>query len=1370
MKKRILFALLALLLVFALVGCKGDKSASSDTLQDGGNGGTGGGENSGESLAIVIPEDFDTDTVYDLAYSLSEYEVKITNDQNVQADRKLIIGVSGSELYNSAKRYYDRLDLKTNTDTAYLIYSDGKSVVLIFDGEKYGVRAAEACAVEKLKEAYISGGRFSELNSGVLCSQVFDAIEYQQTLDEAMIEANWAEVEKQLREEMGDERAEATLAALKKLYSSYSDGVISWFANLYDPVTGGYYYSNSARNSIGFLPDVESTAQALGFIRSSGMAAHVDNDLTRLLPEEMQRSIVNWVKSLQSAENGYFYHPQWGVATTNANAARLGRDVTQATAALEYLNALPTYDAPNGVKGDGVVKVSEVYLTATLKKSSAVMVSRVVAVAYSGPAHLADKASFERYLSTIDINANSYVNGNVLESQAPQIVERDKQLREAGADYSLVEILYNWLNSKQNQTTGLWTTYDYVDYEGVNGLLKISSVYRKIGKPIPNITKAANAALEAIRFEEPYTVCFWLNPWYALSLVFENAKRYYKDTAESEKIDELKETLFENYPELVEVTIKNIAHFAKSDGSYSFQLESSAATSQGMPVALRHCNEGDVNATIISITSITNTIMDMLGYGGAVPLYTRSDWMRYLSILEDLGAIIKDEETESEPLDFEDELIPTEFNISLSTPDAVVEVIDDSVYGEQSKVVNFLSKPHATDSDELEIFITSRKSNFNGFAFEADVKFVNYGESNAAYDFNFCAQGDLAYVFQIYAFNEYSGAGSWNSDSVYISHAGDKYQKNIAPIGEYFKLRAEYIDSPYDYTGDGVADLLVCIYVNGQLVSIGNTPYRAGTVYSAQDMNKFEIRALRGTDGEVRIDNLKVEQILVDMEPGKLGFGNNKLPLQTVAEIGSDGDVGIKGGGLVIESTDSGADTLKIYPTLKNETPTAIALESDMVFYAEGELSTWELAIRSGTATVYGYKIVVTGDSYSAGIYEPGSVYLVGTKDSFKVRAASVGETFNLRTEYMNPGLDYTGDGNPDILVKISVDGERAATGYTPISLLNMPEAKAVSAYYLTATKEAKGSVRIDNLILEQCATLYDEGGEEIGGGDSELEPPITDYTGGYTFEDGLVPAGVATSSANTSGVIRNNVNGEYSMVWAVAMTTGRAETKFALTKIGDNADTLVFDVMMKLDATIQSNGIEFWLGDEYRFDFLVYDGDDESNAQKNGANAGLVKIGRAGGSKISGCTLAEEGEWFRFTVVYTATAGERIVDIYVDGVRVDGERSEGSYSVENITVAKFLSYTTVSTDAYFDNVKAEKIAADEVMLPEPSPKPTPDPTPEPEPDPEPTPDPDNPSGSENGGFDSEGGEGSNPSYNPPGVENSPFDEGDNGGWTPERP
>ena len=131
--------------------------------------------------------------------------------------------------------------------------------------------------------------------------------------------------------------------AMRDFYSIYDTELVEWFAELYDPKVGGWYYSPSARdnetvtyNGKEYLlrPDAESTCQALGFIGASGIADEVDAKYERFLPTWMKKQIADYIQGLQDPD-GYFYHEQWGknilewVAISFSRRSSRPRDQTQ---------------------------------------------------------------------------------------------------------------------------------------------------------------------------------------------------------------------------------------------------------------------------------------------------------------------------------------------------------------------------------------------------------------------------------------------------------------------------------------------------------------------------------------------------------------------------------------------------------------------------------------------------------------------------------------------------------------------------------------------------------------------------------------------------------------------------------------------------------------------------------------------------------------------------------------------------------------------------------------------------------------------------------------------------------------------------------
>ena len=111
-----------------------------------------------------------------------------------------------------------------------------------------------------------------------------------------------------LREEAGaNEEADRIVDALKRLYSMYSNDLIKWYANLYEPTSGAYYCSTSGKENEGFLPDVESTRQALNFLECSGLLDKEGKNFRNILTPEMKKNLIYFVKGMQ-LPNGYFYN------------------------------------------------------------------------------------------------------------------------------------------------------------------------------------------------------------------------------------------------------------------------------------------------------------------------------------------------------------------------------------------------------------------------------------------------------------------------------------------------------------------------------------------------------------------------------------------------------------------------------------------------------------------------------------------------------------------------------------------------------------------------------------------------------------------------------------------------------------------------------------------------------------------------------------------------------------------------------------------------------------------------------------------------------------------------------------------------------
>ena len=471
-------------------------------------------------------------------------------------------------------------------------------------------------------------------------------------------------------DKLGEDLGLLAEEAVRKHLALANDDFLKWLAGLYEPRTcicdnydkdgnrvcllpkdaagnylcygGGFYYSNSARDTAGYYIDIESTVQALNFLASAGLCSGYGGSTYLALPTQMKLDIVAFAKSLQSSEDGYFYHPQWG---KSIGVSRLGRDLNWATEIIKRFKDTPFWDTPNGHKGElGAPSGATARVTAPLGESVAAAASKVVLAAV-WPDHLATLDAFEKYLDSFNLSQSSYSAGNTVSSQVGQIITRDKEGIASGefvdanndgiADNGLIAAFERHFNEAQNPENGLWQ--DSVHYYSVNGLMKISSAYNSLGVKIPNALEAFESACEMallpagvadIKGKQASAAVDVYNPWVAINGIMSNMKKF----GSADEAAALKAVLREKAADMITVTTEKTKKFAKPDGSYGYNWGAPPAASQGAPVCPSGRIEGDVNGGIIALNSIWINMSTALGIN--LNLYGAADGERFLYLLE----------------------------------------------------------------------------------------------------------------------------------------------------------------------------------------------------------------------------------------------------------------------------------------------------------------------------------------------------------------------------------------------------------------------------------------------------------------------------------------------------------------------------------------------------------------------------------------------------------------------------------------------------------------------------------------------------------------------------------------------------------------
>ena len=394
---------------------------------------------------------------------------------------------------------------------------------------------------------------------------------------EAMYNERFKDVEEQFGKEIVD--------AMKYLYSIYDEKMYLWLAGLWEPEIGAFYYSNSARDTEGYLPDIESTMQALTFLETSGIFAAREGEVESKIYHKMRSSICEYAKGLQDPD-GYFYHPQWG---KNITTSRRGRDLGWAMGAITEYGGTPNYPSPIDKKAD------------TDAPSTLL------------PEHLQTVENLRKYLSELDLEHNSYWVGNLIQSQA-------RQIKAAGPEF--VDEVIKWYYDNQHPENGLWQSE--LSYGATNGLMKVCLAMSAFDKRIPNPAAAMRSCFEIMLKEGgdalTTAITSFYNPWITIKMLFGNMKKF----GDTELAEELKAEFLEKAAAMIRSTTDKVLRFKKPDGGFSYGQKYSSRTSQGAPAAVPESPEGDVNGNGLSSTGVIHNVFGALGVP-IIPFYTKED-------------------------------------------------------------------------------------------------------------------------------------------------------------------------------------------------------------------------------------------------------------------------------------------------------------------------------------------------------------------------------------------------------------------------------------------------------------------------------------------------------------------------------------------------------------------------------------------------------------------------------------------------------------------------------------------------------------------------------------------------------------------------
>ncbi len=1125
MKKKLSLTSLFLLIIITLFSCKGN---GSDDIPD--------GEYifaPGSNITIICNSA--TENTSELAQAIGNATgkaVSVAADTSPAATHEIIIGETSRDLSRTAYRLLERIKNDDEDLVGYVVYSDGNSLAVAYDIDEFSLNIAETRVFDYIIGELIGEKRTLTANKGRVAALAFNPIDYVEELEDAEQEAKWVSFANELSKIT--DNSEEIVEAYKYYYNAVcTDDVVYWLADLYDADIGGFYFSNSGRDNVGFLPDVESTSQAVGFFKSTGMVLH-DVDF----PEWFSEQIVAYVKGLQDPD-GYFYHPQWNREELAANTQRMGRDLNSSEGLLERFGASPTYDTANGVKGDGLLAdgtpISAVTPTAYYQltepllrrgESTVSAVSKVVPTAtITGFEMLESVDTFTTYLDELaarnelpptDSKYRSFYQiANEVTTFSSQVFAKD----EANGNKVYSNILINWMNEQQDKETGLYD--EGLAYANTNAYYKAINVYNHLQAPVPLADKAIESTIKILMSDEPITtILYTFNVWGSLNQTMQNLDKYAKTAEARATRDAAREKLLELAPEAVRATANAQLLFKKSDGSFSYLLGENTSVSQMMKVAVPNTDEGDVNSTTLTMGGILHGMLETMGIKGIAPTcFTEADGLRCFKRISDNGTIIKKDSTITvNYTTFDDEVIgnaPAQ-GVTANLSGGTLKVVSAPREEEpNNKAVEFDT---ALVYESLSIPASSVTPSSSCYVFESDFcvpENTPDGEiqilmQNAVYMTTINKVGNEVRV--------------WESSSRKPEFAKRNELDAVAAAGEWFNLKMEF------YPGDKNT-VRAKIYFNGNLVAVTDNYFDdtgaklSGDIEPRTYYEFVNIIAVSTCDTTLLFDNVAAyatsvpyekesgvkinvdapanKTVVHDFESSELAeditVTENSGAVSFADSFGGQGKaLALTGGG---KGTDISAQYKLELPINRVATGSRVktaVFEGD-VYIAEDEAVGTKLRIHflennSLKQSMASFDLTVENTSGEK------SVRIVPSpngKPSSPIQSISLptGTAFNLRLEYYEE----------DFCTLIYIDGTLMAMSR---AISNDAKKSSAGLLELTTATDAGGTVLLDNIKFEKDELNFIERATPKADStvrDFSVTDSLTTLSGGAILESGAV-------------------------------------------------------------------------------------------------------------------------------------------------------------------------------------------------------------------------------------------------------------------------
>ena len=345
--------------------------------------------------------------------------------------------------------------------------------------------------------------------------------------------------------------------ALRRADLLVDGDMLRYFVQLYDPRTGGFYYSISSRDTPGFTPFAEGTRFVLESVADGGITS---------LPDWYREKLSAWLLSHQDPADGYFYEELWGKIPSGP---RRDRDLTYSLDLLvHYCGRQPLYPTPQQRMQAGGEEAD-------------------------WPVYLRSRRDMLDWLDSLDWTT-------------PQIWHTGQKLASAIsliAAAGLDGVVREYVRARQNGRTGLWA--DDLTWLNINGAMKLSSYFCDPRHPYPYMDRMIESIVYIFQHAgaEIHATYLW-NPFMALK----NAL-----ASQGERAEEYRTLLCRNGPEMVRLAVDRALQLRRADGGFSSDWDHAQCRQQGYLYGLGLKEESDMDGTVIAGPRLRRTLYEVFG-------------------------------------------------------------------------------------------------------------------------------------------------------------------------------------------------------------------------------------------------------------------------------------------------------------------------------------------------------------------------------------------------------------------------------------------------------------------------------------------------------------------------------------------------------------------------------------------------------------------------------------------------------------------------------------------------------------------------------------------------------------------------------------